>query len=307
VSMAWRVDCSLKVLKAPPATHSGCTNMAKKKQTCFVITPIGSASSSTRRAADGLLSAVIKPTLEKLAFEVLVAHEMSKTGSITQQVIQHLLEADLVIANLTDLNPNVLYELAVRHAKRLPVVSIADASTKLPFDISDERTIFFENDLAGGKELAERLAEMVPVAMADQEPDNPIYRAAQALIMRDVIPGDSQEYVLDRLERIEATISDLSLGLRERFTSQPDFGGTHTQGALHKWDMIVSGPDAHVSMLVDSLRRVFGVLKAEPDSGFASDRTLIRVISDGRVSAQAVEELATEAEVKVHATGGLLR
>lgn len=100
--------------------------------TCFVITPIKGEFTATRRATDGLTDTGITPALQELGMRMEVAHRISTTGSITSQVIEHLLDDDLVIANLTEVNANVMYELAIRHCSRRPVVSIALRRTDLP-------------------------------------------------------------------------------------------------------------------------------------------------------------------------------
>ncbi|MPX91041.1 hypothetical protein [Salinivibrio sp. VYel1] len=176
----------------------------QSQKRCFVVTPIGPEESSIRRKAQGILDAVIKPVLEEKGFSVFVAHEIETSGSITKQVLKHLLEDDLVIANLTGLNPNVMYELAVRHAKRLPVVTIAEVETVLPFDISDERTLFYKNDMAGAHELKPKMAGMIDSALEDSVPDNPIYRATESIVFQESTETtDADKYMVERLDRIE--------------------------------------------------------------------------------------------------------
>ena len=182
-----------------------------EKKHCFIVTPIGNADSQTRRKAQGILDSVLKPVLYEKGYQVHVAHEISSLGSITKQVIEHLLKDDLVITNLTELNPNVMYELAVRHAVRKPVVTIAEEGTTLPFDISDERSIFYRNDMAGAFELVPKLKIAIDEAMKEKVSDNPIYRVAENILIKESSEIPSIEKVLmRRLDGIETIVSDLA-------------------------------------------------------------------------------------------------
>src|SRR2546423_12316911 len=93
-----------------------------KMKTCFVIMPIG--SDEAYRIYLNRYENLIKPAIEGVlqgdlrVFDAIRADFISRTGSINHMVLRHLYEADVVIADLTDLNPNVLYELGVRNALR---------------------------------------------------------------------------------------------------------------------------------------------------------------------------------------------
>ena len=66
---------------------------------------------------------------------------ISLPGIITTHIINHLLEDDLVIADITYKNPNVFYELAIRHYTDKPVIQIKEYSEVIPFDVTTTRTI----------------------------------------------------------------------------------------------------------------------------------------------------------------------
>lgn len=171
---------------------------------CFIITPIGPDESLIRRQADGVIDAVMEPVLAKLGFEVVVAHRMSEGGSITRQVIENIINAELVVANLTGLNPNVMYELAIRHAVRKPLVQLCEKGTNLPFDINEQRTIFYTNDMKGVVELKEIFEKMVGQAILDEKPDNPIYRAILSeSIIQNAEVTDVEKYIVERFDSFE--------------------------------------------------------------------------------------------------------
>jgi hypothetical protein len=96
------------------------------KKTCFVIAPIGDRDDSVRTRSDQVFKYIIAPAATECGYEALRADQIPKPGIITSQVIQHLIDDPLVIADLTGPNANVFYELAVRHAFRKPVVQIVE-------------------------------------------------------------------------------------------------------------------------------------------------------------------------------------
>jgi hypothetical protein len=75
---------------------------------------------------------------------VIRADKIGEPGMITGQVIEHIMKARLVIADLSYHNPNVFYEMALRHAIKLPVVQITRKQDKLPFDINQIRTVVID-------------------------------------------------------------------------------------------------------------------------------------------------------------------
>jgi len=112
---------------------------------CFVIAPLGDAESEVRRRSDQMLRHVISPAVESCGYKAVRADQIAEPGMITSQVIQHVVEDPLVIADLTGRNPNVFYELAIRHAIRKPLVQIIAKGEQIPFDVAGTRTVFVDH------------------------------------------------------------------------------------------------------------------------------------------------------------------
>lgn len=108
---------------------------------CFYITPIGEEGSEQRKHADLFMGALVEPALAEFDLRLVRADKIGDAGMITGQIIEHIIHSKLVIVDLSFHNPNVFYELALRHAVRKPIVQISRAMDKLPFDIGQVRTI----------------------------------------------------------------------------------------------------------------------------------------------------------------------
>src|SRR5579862_3121533 len=106
------------------------------EEECFFIAPIGEEGTDERNRSDGILEFIIQEAAEELDMVAVRADRIARPGQITLQVLDHVLGARAAVADLTGRNPNVFYELAVRHTARQPVVLIADKDEKLPFDIA---------------------------------------------------------------------------------------------------------------------------------------------------------------------------
>lgn len=185
----------------------------KDKRTCFVITPIGDNNSEIRRHIDGIIDQAIEPAL-KDKYEIEVAHRKYEIGSINDRVVKNVYEADLVVANLTNTNPNVMYELAIRYSFGRPAIVIAEKGTKLPFDVVDENTIFYINDPAGACDLKEAIIEYEKNIDFSKKEHGPVYKVISRIPLynevefgKDVSNDKVLQYVIDRLDSLEKSIN----------------------------------------------------------------------------------------------------
>ena len=112
----------------------------------FVAMPFGSKPDSTGTPIDfdRIYDELIRPALEDAGLEVLRADEEQDAGDIRVDLFQELLMADLVVADLTLDNPNVWYELGVRHALRARgVILVQGPRASQPFDIYTDRKLCY--------------------------------------------------------------------------------------------------------------------------------------------------------------------
>jgi hypothetical protein len=109
----------------------------------FVIQPIGQEDEPVRKRADTITEYIITPVAKDVGLRVPVGRsDRDPTpGPITSKLLRSILDARVVVADLTGRNPNVFYELCFAHSFGKPVVILIDKAENLPFDVKNERVI----------------------------------------------------------------------------------------------------------------------------------------------------------------------
>jgi hypothetical protein len=141
---------------------------ARKK--CFVLMPFTAA---LREVYDN----VYRVVCSELNIDCWRVDEISRPGSITRDIIEGILDADIVIADLTGRNSNVFYELGIAHVVGNKTIMTAQSVTDVPFDIGNYRVILYEQSIGGAKPLAEKLrAAIGELLQALDRTNNPFSR-----------------------------------------------------------------------------------------------------------------------------------
>ncbi len=166
-----------------------------------------------------------KEKLEVFGFEVRRADEIPGSSIIMRQIIQHIDESDVCVADLTGSNANVFYELAIAHSLDKPVILVTqDDVSDLPFDIASYRVYQYSDSIAGSGEVEDAL-RIGATAFLQGNPifGNPVSEYFGREVRR-FSPENSEEAVpglydyFDQLERSQRSI----LGIYGKFRSGQD-------------------------------------------------------------------------------------
>ena len=187
------------------------TVIPTRRLACFVIMPFsGTSPDHTEDYWTDHFRTFLKPLIERDGR--WVAHRSTAIrGDIVKELVSDLVTSPVVLAELTDANPNVYWELGVRQSFKHGTVTIAEAGTRLPFDISAKGTLFYhpKNHLKL-TEFVERLQAALENCISDPErPDSHVL---------DTLSGRGTIYELVRrdeaIRRVDALVEEIRYDLR---------------------------------------------------------------------------------------------
>lgn len=150
---------------------------------CFIVTAIGESGTPTRERADNVYRYLIAPVCEELGYKPVRVDHVNAVDNINETVINYLKTAPMVIADMTEHNPNAFYELGFRQARELPLVPIIKVGERLPFDVITTRTVFYDTDVAKIEDSKENLKSKI---LSFKNFEMPESRTERTLTLDDV-------------------------------------------------------------------------------------------------------------------------
>ena len=129
-------------------------NMEIDPKLCFVIMPF-------TNKLNPIYESIIKPVLKNLKYSPLRADEIFSSKSIVDDICTNIKKAKFLIADLTDRNPNVFYELGLAHAADKEVILLTQNLEDIPFDLRPLRMIVYKDSIPGADLLKASLRSFI--------------------------------------------------------------------------------------------------------------------------------------------------
>ena len=184
--------------------------MSTNRETCFVIMPFSKTTDEhTEDYWTEHYESFLKPLIEENP-NLEARRSKAMRGDIPSEIITDLVVSPVVVADLTDHNPNVFWELGVRQSFKHGTITIAEAGTKLPFDIGGKGSLFYPRSHLNFEDFRKDFKEAIQDCLDNS--DRPDSRVLETLSGRgslfEIIRRD------EAIRRLDALLSECSRNLR---------------------------------------------------------------------------------------------
>src|SRR6185503_906521 len=153
---AWPTDCSSSVEDLKLINRS---YKMEENRDAFVIMPFSSTAACSAKQWTEIYENLFKPAVEECGYSCERAK--SKTGSLIKSIIEKLRTSRIVLADITDRNPNVFYELGVRHSLSKRTIILAQGVQHVPSDLRGYWFIDYETTLGGVNPFKQEISRLL--------------------------------------------------------------------------------------------------------------------------------------------------
>ena len=177
------------------------------KPLCFVIMPFGKKKDADGKEIDFdiIYNSLIHPAIEAANMESIRADEETVNGIIHKPMYERLILCDYSVADLTTSNPNVFYELGIRHAvKPYTTINIFAAGSTLPFDLNAVRCLPYsysnKEKLTNVENDIKALSKKLNYAKKRKDTDSPVYQLVDGINFQNSVAHQKTDIFRDQVE-----------------------------------------------------------------------------------------------------------
>lgn len=185
--------------------------METNRQICFVIMPFGKTTDEhTEEYWTKHFENFLKPLIEENP-NLEARRSKPSRVDILNEIITDLVTSPIVVANLTDNNANVFWELGVRQSFKHGTITIAEDVTKLPFDVAGKGTIeYHPNDYINNEKFRREFKEAIEDCL--RNPDRPDSQVLETLSGRGTLFEIFRRD--EAIRRLDAVLSECDANLK---------------------------------------------------------------------------------------------
>jgi hypothetical protein len=168
------------------------------RPSCFIVMPFGK-NTEEQKWFKGWYQVVISPAVLASGYEPVLSADEEQPGAINDEIRAHLAFDPMVLVDLggfkktDEPNPNVMYELGIRHALGLPLIIMGWDGQKLPFDVSNQRVIMHDRDFLDIDQNKKKIIAFIQAATEGKyyKPMDSVARMATIAAASESISEDS--------------------------------------------------------------------------------------------------------------------
>lgn len=180
-----------------------------KKKLCFVIMPFSATKRCTTEEWTEIFENIHKPAINGSRLGYKCERSKIRTGAFIKDILMQLNQADVVLADLTDMNPNVFYELGVRHTLRTRTILVSQTMDDVPSDLKQYGVITYNTTPNGVTEYKKKISKILKdIRNNPDRPDNPV---SDYLNLKTIVTDLSEAKTIEK--KLIALVSECSYNL----------------------------------------------------------------------------------------------
>lgn len=188
-----------------------------EQEKCFVIMPISDQGDYPKGHFTKVYDQIFKPAIEAAGYEAYRVDEDKISNPIINKIFDAVQNCPMALCDLSNRNPNVLYELGLRQAYDKPVVLVQDEKTQRIFDVSGINTVQYSSERLYENVMEARIKITEAIISTREGKENSIVKIVRAetasMNVGEISKEDRMEVMLNSIMSEVKEIRNITGGM----------------------------------------------------------------------------------------------